>query len=85
MDEEGILIDIADVRGRAEALTCIMAAMVASFVNKGLLAKDEAATLTSAAKTLLDNVKDFPDDARLLADSALRGFARSWTKLVTIN
>jgi hypothetical protein len=59
MDEEGMLIDIADVRGRAEALTCIMAAMVVSFVNKGLLAKDEAATLTSAAKTLLDNVKTF--------------------------
>jgi hypothetical protein len=83
MDEEGMLIDIADARGQGIANSCIMAALVATFVTKGLLTNDEAATLTGAAQTALDAKKDLPADTRELANAAVRGFAQSWTKLVT--
>jgi hypothetical protein len=85
MDEEGMLIDIADARGQGAANSCLMAALVATFVSKGLLAREDAATLTGIAQIALDGLPDLSEDARELANSALRGFARSWGKLVTSN
>jgi hypothetical protein len=80
-----MLIDIAEARGGAAANACIMAALVATFLTKGLLTKEDAATLTGVAQTALDNMKELPEDARELGNAALRGFAKSWTKLVTRN
>jgi hypothetical protein len=54
MDEEGMLIDIADARGQGVANSCIIAALVATLVTKELLTNEEAATLTGTAQTALD-------------------------------
>lgn len=87
MDEEGMLIDLAEARGVGAANNCLMAAIVAALVTNGTLTGDDAATLTGAAQTTLDQIPEdaLPADAREMANSALRGFARSYLRLVTRN
>ncbi|MGC2414587.1 MAG: hypothetical protein WA459_18060, partial [Stellaceae bacterium] len=85
MDEEGMINDIAEARGVGVANNCLMAAIVATLVTKGILTGDDTATLTGTAKTAIDRISedDLPADAREMANAALRGFATAWLRLVT--
>jgi hypothetical protein len=85
VDEEGLEIDIAEAIGKATAAICLEGALVAVLVTKGILTNGEAAELTGLADVALTELEGIPDDVRLLAASALRGFAGSWTKHVTKN
>jgi hypothetical protein len=85
MDEEGLRIDIAEALGKATAAICLQAAIVAMFVNKRLMTIEDAAELTGLASLTLQEMSDLPDDAKLLAESALRGFAASYTKRIRQN
>jgi hypothetical protein len=85
MDEEELRVDIADALGKATAVICIQVALLATLVNKKVLTKDEAATLTALANQSLEVIPGVSDDVKMIAESTLRGFAKTWTKHVTRN
>jgi hypothetical protein len=71
--------------GDSLALICLQTALVAALKAKGVLTDSEVATLSGVANETLVAMEGVPDDARELAQSALRGFALSWSKRVTRN
>ncbi len=83
MDEEVLRGDVAEALGKATALICLQAALVATLVTKNILSIEDAASLTGIASDTLSALEGLSEDARVLAESALRGFAQSWTKRVT--
>ena len=84
MDEEELRVDIADALGKATAVICIQVALLATLVNKKVLTKDEG-TLTALANQSLEVMPGVSDDVKMMAESTLRGFAKTWTKHVTRN
>jgi hypothetical protein len=85
MDEQELRLDTAEALGKATALICIQTALVTTLKVKGLLTDADVATLTGVANETLSEMRGVPDDALELAQSALRGLAKSWTKRVTRN
>ena len=83
MDEEGMLIDIADVRGVATAAICVQVAIVAMLVRESRLTIAQAAELTGVADTLLASWPNLPPDALALGRHALAGFAASLLREIT--
>jgi hypothetical protein len=79
MDQEGLRLDIAEALGKANAIICIQTALVTSLKMKGLLTDGEVATLSGVANETLSAMSGLPDDVRELAESVLRGFAKTWT------
>jgi hypothetical protein len=85
MDKDELRLDVAEALGKATALICLQTALVAALKAKGVLTDSELATLSGVANETLVAMEGVPDDARELAQSALRGFASSWLKRVTRN
>ena len=85
MDKDELRLDVAEALGKATALICLQTALVAALKAKGVLTDSEVATLSGVASETLVAMEGVPDDARELAQSALRGFALSWSKRVTRN
>lgn len=85
MDEDAMRLDLAEGIGKATAAICIQSALVGSLISKGVLTVEDAATLTGAASERLSRMEGLPEDARVIAEAALRGIATTWTKLVTKN
>jgi hypothetical protein len=85
MDKDELRLDVAEALGKATALICLQTALVAALKAKGVLTDSEVATLSGVANETLVAMEGVPDDARELAQSALRGFALSWSKRVTRN
>jgi hypothetical protein len=84
MDEEGIQIDIAEAIGEATAAISLQSALVAMLVMKEVLTPDDAATLTGTARAGL-SIMPISDGAKILAEAALSGFAKTYTKFLTKN
>jgi hypothetical protein len=85
MDEEQLRLDIAEALGKANTIICIQTALVSSLNRKAVLTNGEVATLSAVANETLSAMSGLPDDVRELAESVLRGFAKTWTKRVTRN
>jgi len=83
MDEEELRLDIAEGIGKATAALSIQAALVAILVTNHKLSREDVATLAGTASASLDQTQGLPEDAKTFAESALRGFAKSWSTLVT--
>jgi hypothetical protein len=85
MGEEQLRADLAEAIGKASAGLCLQAAIVAALVDNGSLSRADAATLAAHATVALHATFGISDDAKMIGESALRGFSTSWTKLVTRN
>jgi hypothetical protein len=85
VDEEELRLDIAEALGKATAAICLEAALTAVLVKKRLLTIPDAAELTGIANQTLKDMEGLSHEARELAESALRGFAGSYTKRITRN
>lgn len=84
MDEE-LEVALAEATGKASASLFLNAALVAALVVRGILPREDAATLAADATTALLATEGLSDDAKLIGQGALRGFSRTWTRLVTRN
>jgi hypothetical protein len=82
MDEEGMLIDLAEARGTATAVVCIQSAIVAMLVQENRLTVAQAVEVSGLADTLLTSLTSLPPDVREMARRALSGFASGYTKLL---
>jgi hypothetical protein len=85
IDEEGMQIDIAEAMGKANAAICIQGAIVAMLVTAGVLSEADIATISGIASQALSGMEGVNDGAKELGQSALRGFAKTWTKFVVKN
>ena len=85
MDKDELRLDVGEALGKATPLICLQTALVAALKAKGVLTDSEVATLSGVANETLVAMEGMPDDAMELAQSALRGFALSWSKRVTRN
>ena len=83
MDDD-IRIDVAEALGSSKAYLATLGALIAVLVNKGALNDSDAATISGEAKLRLDAIK-MSDDARTMADAALKGLTTGWTKNITRN
>jgi len=85
MDEEGIRLDIAEALGKINALLMIQNALIARLFTKRILSEEDAATIAGVAGEALSDMEGLSEEARELAQSALRGYAKTSTKRVTKN
>ena len=85
MDEEELRLDIAEALGKTNALISFQAAFAAMLVSKEILTIEDAAELTGTANAVLAEMEGLSDGVRILAQSALRGIARVYTKRITRN
>jgi hypothetical protein len=81
MDEEQIRIDIAEAIGKATAAICLQGAFVGALIAKEIISAEDAATVTGIANEGLG----LSPAVREMAEAAIRGFAKSWTKRITRN
>jgi hypothetical protein len=78
-------LDSAEAIGKATASVCVQTALVRLLLRRGLLTPEDVATLAGEAETALGLMGGLSEESIVLAQSALRGFAQSWTKPVTKN
>jgi hypothetical protein len=80
MGEEESQIDVAEANGKATATFCLLGALIIMLAKKGVITADEAAELTGQASAGLKAMPELPEDVQFLADSCLRGLAKSLTR-----
>jgi len=77
--------DVTEAIGKAVACTAIQGALLATLLKRNLISKEDAATLTGVASAAITAMPGVTDDAKVLAQAALRGFASTYLKGVTRN
>ena len=85
MDEEDIRLDIAEALGKANAFLAIQMVLIGMLVGKSVLSADDAATISGVANEVLRQMEGLSEEVRGLAQSAVRGYAKTWTTHVTKN
>jgi len=85
MNDELYRLYIVEALGKADACICIQSALVAMLINNKLMTMADAATLSGLASETLKEMQGVRADARVMAESAIRGFAKSCTKRLTRN
>jgi hypothetical protein len=76
--------DAAEAIGKASAAISIQAALIARLLAKRILTAEEVVTLTGDASIRLESM-NLAEDAKTMADAALRGIATMWTLIVPKN
>jgi hypothetical protein len=85
MDDEQLRTDLAEAIGKGTAAICIQSALMGMLVAKQVISPEDAATIAGLAQRALEQLTELSPEGRYMADSALRGFARTWTKNVKRN
>jgi predicted transcriptional regulator len=85
MSNDELRVDLAEAIGKASASLCLNAAIVAALVARGALSREDAATLAAHATEALRATAGLSDDAKEIGETCLRGYSRSWTRLVARN
>ena len=85
MDQEEIEIGVAEAIGKATAVVCVHTALIRLMFRRNLISNEDVATLSGEAELALRTMDGLSAGATEMAQAALRGFARAWTKAVTKN
>lgn len=83
IDEEKLGIDIAEAIGKASASIAMTLSLMALLKEKGLITEGDGATSIALAQSQIDAMKGLPADAAIMAESAIRGATKAWTKRLT--
>lgn len=84
MDEEELFNKLDEAIGKTTALICMQTAMATALHVKGVFTNEDMATLPAVAQRLLDATA-MTDGERIMGDSALRGWSKAWSQVVTKN
>ena len=85
MNQDEIETGIAESIGKSSAVICVHTALIRNLFSKGLISAEDVATLAAEAQNALTSMEGLSHDSLVMAQAALRGFALSWTKVVTRN
>jgi hypothetical protein len=83
IDEEKLEIDIAEAIGKASASTALILGLMAVLKDKGLITHEDGALITALASAELKAFAGLTPESVEMAESAIRGAARAWTKRLT--
>lgn len=78
-------LDIDEAVGKANAYLMIQSAVISMLILKGVFSEGDAATIAGVASQQLSAMEGLSEQARTLAQDALRGYAKSWTATLTRN
>lgn len=85
MDEIEREIALSVASGTSSAVICLFSTLTVTLVAKGVLAKEDMATLPGIAMQMLEAMDDLSADSRQKADSVLRELSTGWLGVVTRN
>jgi hypothetical protein len=85
MGQDEIEAGIAEGIGKSAAVVCVHTALIRLLFRKKLISAEDVATLAGEAETALTSMDGLSAESLVMAQAALRGFASSWTKVVTKN